>query len=276
MAKLILVLLILVGCATSNRERKEVLNRDMQSKLFKLQEILEAYKNSNDQLLSSLPIDSCLLKWEANVKMFRKQLAAEFDIKKKATFWLRLGHCYNYVGLENKSLYYYDLALSSGAISGFQKSTISYNMGRAFVQKGLDVLAESYFSEALRLDSQNILAIIEKSLIYTKQGSYQESLRLLNSLVKRFPKSNFVRFLVGINYYGLGDTESLQGKVIPLINDKREEALLLSIARDSLVRNQKQEELFDRLGSIETSLPLYRSFKDLLSQRIGGSLDDKK
>ena len=276
MAKLILLLIFLVGCATTSQKDGVSLSIKMKDHLFSQQRIVERYKNTNDIFLQSVDFDSCLVKWEEEMEKIKKQLLREENPKKRTLLWYRLGNCYNYVGSYKLSFFYYDLALSDNSLQSSKKSVISYNLARVYARKGQVVLAESFYKDSLKDDPTNSLALIELSILYTEQGEYIHALNILQKVVSRFKKSDFVRFLIGVNYFGLGDAESLQSKVIPLINDKSSEARLLLIANYFLRKNKTHEDLLNSLARIETTLPPHRSFRDLLQLRISRSVNDKK
>lgn len=276
MAKLIGLLIFIVGCASTSQKEGVTLSIKMKEFLFSQQRIVESYKNSNDKFLQSISFDSCLVKWEEEVGEIKKQLLQEEDPNNRALLWFRLGNCFNYVGSYQLSFFYYDLALSDNRLRPLKKSVISYNLARVYTEKDQIVLAENFYKDSLKDDPANSLAQIELSILYTKQGEYNQALKILRKIEKRYKRSDFVKFLIGVNYFGLGDAESLQSKVIPLINDKSSEAKLLLIANHFLRKNKKHEDLLDNLGKLEITLPPYRSFRDLLQMRISRSINDKK
>ena len=125
MAKLIGLLIFIVGCASTSQKEGVTLSIKMKEFLFSQQRIVESYKNSNDKFLQSISFDSCLVKWEEEVGEIKKQLLQEEDPNNRALLWFRLGNCFNYVGSYQLSFFYYDLALSDNRLRPLKKSVIS-------------------------------------------------------------------------------------------------------------------------------------------------------
>ena len=275
MAKLIPLILLFVSCAQNQKKSEVFLSINMRDSLFAQQSRVESYKNIKDEFFTSLKVDACLVKWEEEVAKLKKKLREESADTNKAQLWFDLGNCYNYVGRDKLTLFYYDLALSSKKLNSKQNSVISYNFAQIYGKKNMPVLVESYLRESLNYNPVNSLALVDLSLIYSQQGEHAQALRILSPLKKKFPRSDFVNFLIGVNYFGMADSGGLESKVLKYINDKSSEALMLSVAKDFLNGTRKQEELLERLGRIEVTLAPYKSFIDLLQKRINGSVNEK-
>lgn len=270
MARIILILgfLALASCASNKKKDEMAMTIAMKDNLFASQNKFENIIKTNDPLFLSTRKNSCIKNWGKEVFKLKKQLRKASKDHERVRIWFNLGNCYNYVKQMEQSFYYYDLVLGSGTKDTKLLSVIYYNIGQIYERSGQLTLAYSYYENANKNDDPSSLSIFKLALLEFKQGEYRLSIKYLNQLAKRFPKSEIVRFLLGVNYFHLNEKESIKNKVLPRLVEKSESRILLNMALD--LNNKKlSKSLVGDLENLEVDFKLHRDFKEFLLGKLG-------
>jgi len=262
MVKLIFLFSIIISCSTSKVTNTN-LTHEMKSHLFKMQNLASNYKDKQDQFLDSVVFDKCFDNWSKEVEQLNRLLHSDNqkDRSKKLDAWYRLGTCHSYVGESNKVIYYYDLLLSEN-ISKDRKANIYHNYGELYEQKSLFVMARASFEESLKFNPGNELSEFKLGLLEMQVGLYEKSSKRLIKISKKYPKSNLIKFYLGMSYYYSGSLDQLKNKVLRLLDEKSDESVLLNFAI-SLEKNSDKKTMSD-LENFQPSFFVYRDFKEFL------------
>ena len=265
----------MISCAQNTKKGETYLSISMRDELFKNQNLVEMYKNRNDMFFKKQSFSACLVGWEKSVAVFKAQLKTERDPKKQAILWYELAICHNYVGEYKQGLLYTDLALSTGKLTGSQKSTLAYNSGLIYQKSGQKILSLSLFEDALRQNPSNDLALLELIFIDLNRFEFREAARKSNTLAGRYPTSNFIKIVQLAAYVGLNDHNFIEGKVLPAVNDKSIEKSLINDAIDVLKKDKINEDLIRAIKEREYNLAFYESVKDYLVKKANDTLNEK-
>ena len=262
MVKLIFLFTIIISCSTSKITNTN-LTHEMKSHLFKMQNLASSYKGKKDQFLDSVVFDRCFDNWSKEVEQLNRLLLVDDlkDSSKKLDAWYRLGTYHSYVGESNKVIYYYDLLLSE-KISNDRKSNIYYNFGELYERNELFVMAKASYEESLKFNSDNARSEFKLALLEMQVGLYEKSSKRLIRIVKKYPKSNLVKFYLGMSYYYSGSLDQLKNKVLRLLDEKSDESVLLNLAI-SLEKNSDKKTMSD-LENFQPSFFVYRDFKEFI------------
>ncbi len=275
MAKLILVLFFILSCAQNAKKGESYLSISMRDELFKNQNLVEMYKNRNDMFFQKQSFSACLVNWEKSMSVFKSQLKTERNPGRQAVLWYELAICHNYVGEYKQSLLYTDLALSTGKLTGSQKSTLAYNSGLIYQKSNQIVLAVSLFEDALRQNPSNDLALLELTFIDLNRFEFTAAARKSNTLARRYPTSNFIKIVQLAANLGLNNQSFIEGKVLPAVNDKSIEKSLIIDALNVLKKDKVNDDLIRTIKEREYNLAFYDSVKDFLVKKAIDTLNEK-
>jgi len=271
MARLIFLFVMLLSgaCATKKASRnEEILTVAMRNQLFNTQGVMQNLFDEKDPMFLSLEKNKCIDNWASEVFSLRKKLRSVKTDKEKFNIFLKLGNCHNYIKDFGQSIYYYNIVLGSKFLTPKISSIINFNLAQMYELSGQGVLAFSLYKESLRLNSKNNLARLKIGILEYQQGEFVASNQHFNKLKTKFPQSEILKFLIGVNYYHMNKLNSLKNKVLNGLDEKSLSSVLLVMARDLSMKNKQKQILVD-LKNLDVNYKLHLEFKDHLFNRFG-------
>lgn len=208
---------VVSGCATDDAARKKAeAYTDIGSAYIQagqytaaLRELLEAEKfmpgDPRVHYLLGLAYEQKGLPEEA-IAQFKRAVALKPDYSEA---WNWLGTVYDSRGLTDEAIECYRKALSNSLYD--TPSLALYNLGEAYMKKGLFRAAYASYQEALlREPMTRMRPRIEMNLGVARLslGEPQESLKHLNKVVDEFPNFVEARYWLAMVYQKLGDKKS--------------------------------------------------------------------
>ncbi len=264
MGKLLIILGILISCAGSkNRGQNANLSISMKDNLYRNQDELELIKLLKDPYLLKAAEVKCSNNWGATVDKYKESLKREKNILNKARLWHKLGDCFLLVGEYKKSIYYYDLVEASGLKDTKILAVMYYNLGQIFESFGQLVLAKTYYELAYKNDDPKSFSLFKLALIEHRLGEFDLSNSYIKKLIPRFPKSESIRFIMGVNYFHMKKLGLIKSKVLSRLDEKSNSRVLLELAIGTKTKQDK-EKLRNDIVNFETNFGLHNSFKKYL------------
>jgi type IV pilus assembly protein PilF len=208
---------VVTGCATDDAARKKAhAHTDVGSAYIQagqytaaLRELLEAEKlmpgDPRVHYMLGLAYEQKGLPEEAFTQ-FKRAVALKPDYSEA---WNWLGTVYFSRGLTDEAIECYRKALSNTLYD--TPSLALYNMGEAYMKKGLFRAAYASYQEALsREPTTRMRPRIEMNMGVARisLGEPQESLKHLNKVVDEFPNFAEARYWLGTAYQKLGDKKN--------------------------------------------------------------------
>jgi tetratricopeptide (TPR) repeat protein len=258
----------MISCATTKSRDEETLTVTMKNNLYSSQDKFENILKTNDPVFLSLKKNTCINNWGKEVFALKKKLRTIKKTSEKVDVWFKLGNCYNYVKDTERVIYYYDLVQGSGTKDTKLLSIIYFNMGQIYELNGQNSLAYSYYENAYKNDDPSSLSLFKLAILELKQREFRLSIKYLNILYKRYPKSNLVNFLIGVNYFHLNEKSAVINKVLPRLDEKSVSKVLLAMALD-LSEGMKKKSLEADLSNLEVVFSMHQEFKQYLLGRLG-------
>lgn len=260
---------VFISCASwKNNKPKEKMAKDYEIFYEKRAEEREVLLELNDSYLESILRNSCFDDWGEKVYDIKDRLK-KVTTKMKPKLWFELGNCYNYVGDFNKALFYYDLVENSGVKDTKILSIVYSNTGEIYSNKKHSDMAVSYFQKAYNLDDPTSLSLFKLGIYSSEWGMYRKSIRHFSELSKRYPKSNLIKYLIGIQYFLLGDEDFLKDKVLSRLDEKYIGAQLLKKALEvKKVNNKMKENFLSELEDLDSPISYFKNFQNLIRQKV--------
>ncbi len=263
-----IVIFSLLSCASTKNNGSSELSYEQRDILFRNIEKIEKDTSSGDVLFIEANKNNCPGKWEQTVQKAKEDLYVAKS-KGKAKIWFQLGNCFNYIDDFERSILYYELVESSGTRDTKLLADVNYSLGNIYLKMNQREIAESYFNSARKLDDPKSLSLFQLGILELSDGEYKQSIKKFNDLAKKYPKSNFVQYFIGVNYYYLRELKALHDKVLPRIDDKFLGKSLLEVAlklgSEEGKRKIKEEGILD---NIESDNIYFEKFKMNLLQEL--------
>ncbi len=264
MGKLLIVLFFIFSCAGSkNRDPNANLSIEMKDNLYKNQDELEVIKLLKDPFLDRATEANCSKNWGGTLENLKDNLKREKNIKNKAKIWHKLGNCFLLVGQFKKSLFYYDLVEASGLKDTKILSAMYYNMGQIFESVGQVILAKTYYELAYKNDDPKSFSLLKLALLEHSLGEFDLSNSYIKKLIPRFPQSETIRFVMGVNYFHMDKLPLIKSKVLGRLDEKSKSRVLLELAIGTKTKKDF-EKLRNDIVNFETNFALHNSFKKYL------------
>ena len=260
--------MFLISCASTKNKNEEPLSVSMKNNLYSTQDKFENILKTKDPIFLSLKKNTCINNWGKEVFLLKKKLRTIKKNSEKTEIWFKLGNCYNYVKDTERVIYYYDLVQGSGTKDTRMLSVIYFNMGQIYELNGQHSLAYSYYENSYKNDDPSSLSLFKLAVMEFKQREFRLSIKYLNILNQRFPKSNLVNFLIGVNYFHLNKKTVLINKVLPRLDEKSESKVLMAMALD-LSEEKINKSLEADLKNLEVEFSMHQEFKQYLLGRLG-------
>jgi hypothetical protein len=141
-------------------------------------------------------------------------------------------------------------------------------MGQIYELNGQHSLAYSYYENSYKNDDPSSLSLFKLAILELKQREFRLSIKYLNILHKRYPKSNLVNFLIGVNYFHLNEKSAVINKVLPRLDEKSVSKVLMAMALD-LNEDKKKKSLEADLSNLDVVFSMHQEFKQYLLGRLG-------
>ena len=174
-----------------------------------------------------------------------------------------MGDCYVLTDEYKKSLYYYDLALSSELKDAKVTSRIYYNMGQIYERAGQLGIAISYYETSFELGDPTYLSPLKLALINHNLGEFALSNKWIGRLSKGYSQSELVRFIEGVNYFHMFRPNMIKGKVLGNLDEKSNSRALLNLAlrmRNNVVVDDVKRDL----SKLDLNFDLHLNFRNYL------------
>ena len=232
-----IVLFVFSSCATIQPKNEAVLDLKMKAALYSSQASIANLSTLKDPLFKGIQANKCLLNWGLEVFKLKQKLMKSKTTKQRSMLWFRLGTCYTYVSKFEQSLFYYDLALGTKLLSKRSKSIIYFNMGQIFEGRNQSVMAKSFYETSKKsagsLEPMKSFADLKIGILSYKANEFKISNTYFNRLRRKYPKSEYLNFMIGINYLHMNEKDLVRNKVMRKLDEKSFSMILLRMAVDA-------------------------------------------
>ena len=263
MAKLALILLFITGCATQKKDEDYGLSIKMRDSLFAEQSFFASLKSSKDPFFLNYTPSKCLSGWSKRVEVLKQSLKKTVNSKERQNIWFELGNCNILVGDYKSALYYYDLVLGLNFKTKKINSAIYFNMGQIYENAEKDFLAYSYYQLAKDNFDKGRYSLFKLAVLEFEQAEYTISNKYFTELLRYYPQSEVIHFLLGVNYFHLGRKREAINKVLNKLDEKSVSRILLNMAFD-IADSKNMENLEADLKNLDVNFKVHQDFKRYL------------
>ena len=265
MARLVLLFILLIGCASQEKSNDAIMSIDIRDEVFSYQNYIEHITSSNDELFVSLKSSICLNNWLDTVASINTKLKKVKKDIQRAPLWNQLATCYYMGHVYKKSLLYYDLSLPH-IKSLVELAKIHGNIGQIYSELNHNAIALASFQTSLKSDRYNVPSNFYMIINSLNEGNFNRSLAHIRVLKQKYKKSRTLNFLEGVNYFLMADNDARVNKVLSGFDDQSIEKSLFTLGLR--LKNKKRSAL-DELERLEIKYKLHQNFADFLMSKYG-------